>query len=258
MLFPLYTNLMTTAALLIIGNEILSGRTHDKNLPYLATFLNDLGIRLMECRVVADIEEDISTAVNALRTRYDYVFTTGGIGPTHDDITTQSVAKAFGIEVERNAEALALLEGYYEPDQLNEARLTMADIPVGARLIDNPVSTAPGFIVENVYVMAGVPRIMQAMLDNVKTELKGGTPMLSESLMVMRQEGDLADAMGELEAQYDGLEIGSYPQIRNNTLCTNIVLRTHDDMQLQEATAKMIGILYGMGIEIEGTNEELL
>lgn len=163
-----------TASVLLIGNELLSGRTKDANLPYLAVELNKLGIRVVECRVVPDVESVIVDAIHALRERSDYVFTTGGIGPTHDDITAQAVAAAFGRKVVRNAEAEALLRAYYPAEKINEARLKMADMPDGAALIHNPVSTAPGFRVENVYALAGVPDIARAMFDHLKHELVGG------------------------------------------------------------------------------------
>ena len=162
-----------TASLIIIGNEILSGRTTDANLPYLAKALGEIGIRLTEARVVSDDEVEIVGAVNACRSKYDYVFTTGGIGPTHDDITAACVAKAFGRSYGRNTEAEARLLAYYPPEKVNDARMSMADMPDGVTLIDNPVSIAPGFRIENVFVMAGVPKIMQAMLDNILPTLQG-------------------------------------------------------------------------------------
>ena len=167
------------ACLIIIGNEILSGRTHDKNLPYLAEELNTLGVRLVETRVIPDIEDTIIETLNECRAKFDYVFTTGGIGPTHDDITSECVAKAFGVAIELNADAHDLLKSHYDnPADLNEARLRMARIPVGAELIQNPISKAPGFRMENVYVMAGVPMIMQAMFQGIKHQLIGGKPMV--------------------------------------------------------------------------------
>ena len=181
-----------TACLIIIGNEILSGRTVDANLPHLAKKLGEIGIRLAEARVVPDIEQEIVDAVNTCRAKHDYVFTTGGIGPTHDDITSAAVAKAFGLPFGRNPEAEALLLDYYPPEKVNEARLSMADTPEGAELIANPVSIAPGFRVENVYVMAGVPKIMQAMLDNVLPTLEGGAVVLSRSVTMFMPEGEIA------------------------------------------------------------------
>ena len=181
-----------TACLIIIGNEILSGRTVDANLPHLAKALGEIGVRLAEARVVSDDEAEIVDAVNTCRAKHNYVFTTGGIGPTHDDITAAAIAKAFGRPFGRNAEAEKLLLAYYPPEKVNEARMSMADMPEGAVLIDNPVSIAPGFRIENVHVLAGVPKIMQAMLDNIIPTLKGGPIVISRSVTVFMPEGELA------------------------------------------------------------------
>ena len=225
-------NPQPTAALLIIGNEILSGRTKDANLNYLALSLNQMGIRLRECRVVSDNEGVIIDAVLALSKANDYVFTSGGIGPTHDDITTACIAKAFGAKLERNADAEARLRKHYKPEDINEARLKMADIPVGAELIDNPVSAAPGFILANVYVMAGVPRIMQAMFDGVKHRLTGGAVTLSHTLSATVTEGFIATELGEIQAANPAVEIGSYPFIRDGKLGTSLVSRSTDKSAL--------------------------
>ena len=223
------------AALLIIGNEILSGRTHDKNLPWLAEQLNEIGVRLAEARVVMDIEEDIIKAVTELSEKYDYVMTTGGIGPTHDDITAECIAKAFGTELELNPQAHELLKGHYKPEDLNEARLKMAHIPIGAQLLDNPVSSAPGFKIKNVFVMAGVPRIMQAMFDSYKSELKGGAKMLAKDFVILKTEGDLAGLVSKLQDDYPETEVGSYPFVRDGQLGTSIVIRSLDADILQKA-----------------------
>ena len=238
-----------TAALLIIGNEILSGRTRDANLPYIAEKLGVRGIRLAEARVVADNEAEIVAAVNALRARYDYLFTTGGIGPTHDDITAQCVAVAFGVAIERNAEAVALLESHYPPGQLNEARLRMATIPVGATLIDNPVSRAPGFRLGNVLVMAGVPKIMQAMLDGVLPALTGGAPVRSRSVAAALAEGTLAGPLSEIQARHPDIDIGSYPYFRAGAFGVSIVLRGTDAGLLDEATAQVAAAMRALGAE---------
>ena len=179
------TTSAVTAALIIIGNEILSGRTKDANLPHLATELNSVGVRLAEVRVIPDIEAEIIATVNALRAKFDYVFTTGGIGPTHDDITAESIAKAFELPLTQHPEALRRLQHHYNDNglELTAARLRMANTPEGASLIDNPISTAPGFRVGNVFVMAGVPKIMQAMLASLKDQLHGGQPMLSRTVL---------------------------------------------------------------------------
>lgn len=242
---------MPTACLIVIGNEILSGRTQDKNIAWLGKALNELGIRLMEVRIVPDVEQAIITTVNACRTRYDYLFTTGGIGPTHDDITSQCIAKACGVALERNKEAVAILEKHYDKDQLNEARLKMADIPAGAVLILNPVSAAPGFQIENIYVMAGVPSIMNAMFEGIKGELKGGKKMLSKSLSAYVTEGDLSEKAGQIQTQFPETEIGSYPFIRNARLGTSLVVRSTDPHMLERAYDALKTLLLSMTTEIE-------
>lgn len=215
-----------TAALLIIGNEILSGRTQDLNLNYIAKELNKQGIRFLETRVIPDHEGTIVEYVNILRKKYDYVFTTGGIGPTHDDITAAAIAKAFKAELERNQKAVERVAGYYKEGELNDARLKMADIPKGGRLIDNPVSSAPGFIIQNVYVMAGVPKIMQAMFDGIKHTLKGGKKMLSEEITVSLSESQIASDLKQLQSKHAKVEIGSYPFMREGKIGLSIVIRT--------------------------------
>lgn len=229
-----------TAALLIIGNEILSGRTKDANLPYLAEKLGGIGISLREVRVVPDIGKEIIAAVRALSARYTYVFTTGGIGPTHDDITAGCIAEAFDTVLERNPEAVAMLSSHYDdPAQLTEARLKMAEIPVGATLIENPVSKAPGFKIANVHVMAGVPKIMQGMLDNILPTLQGGTPVSSGSVTGAVREGDIATPLGALQEANPGVDIGSYPYYRDGQFGTTIVVRG-TDVPLVEAVADQV------------------
>ncbi|HZH26866.1 MAG TPA: molybdopterin-binding protein [Azospirillaceae bacterium] len=236
-----------TAAVLIIGNEILSGRTKDANLGWLAERLYALGIRMREARVVSDVEADILAAVDALRQRYDYVFTTGGIGPTHDDITSACIAKAFGVPLERNAEAVRRLERHYAPGQLNEARLRMADIPRGATLVDNPVSGAPGFQIGNVVVLAGVPAIMQAMFDGLKTGLVGGAPLFAKTVRCLVPEGILAEGLGRIQGRYAQVEIGSYPFFRNQQFGVSLVLRSTDPDALGRATAEVAELVTRLG-----------
>ena len=240
---------IVTAALIIIGNEILTGRTRDANLPYLAGRLDGIGVRLREVRVVPDDEAAIATAVNELRAVHDYVFTTGGVGPTHDDITAASLAKAFGVPVERNAGAVARLEAYYAGRDLdlNEARLTMADMPAGAELIDNPVSGAPGFRIENVFVMAGVPEIMQAMFEALRPRLKGGAPVHSRTVTVDLPEGAIAATLEDVEGRHAGVEIGSYPFYRGRAFGVKLVLRAVDEARLAAATAELVDALAGLG-----------
>src|ERR1700741_3918988 len=206
---------IVTAAVLIIGNEILSGRTKDVNLGYLAEELTKIGVRLREARVVADVEAEIVAAVNECRARYDYVFTTGGIGPTHDDITSGSVAKAFGVPLILDERARAALARNYPPGGLNEARLRMAHVPEGATLIENPVSAAPGFRMGNVFVMAGVPSIMQAMFDGLKHGLAGGKPVLSRPISAFLGEGTIAQGLGALQEPCPALEMCRYPFLRS-------------------------------------------
>jgi molybdenum cofactor synthesis domain-containing protein len=225
-----------TASLIIIGNEILSGRTVDANLSYIASRLGEIGIRMAEVRVVPDEEAAIVEALNACRARHTYVFTTGGIGPTHDDITAQSIAAAFGRHIERNLEAERRLLAYYPPERVNAARMSMADMPEGVELIDNPISVAPGFRIENVYVLPGVPKIMQAMLDGLLPSLKGGARMHSRAITVLAPEGDVAAAgLGDIQAHFPALGIGSYPFWRPEGPGTTIVLRGTDQAQIDAA-----------------------
>src|ERR687894_201580 len=201
-----------TAAVLVIGDEILSGRTKDKNIGYIAEYLTGIGIDLREVRVVPDVEEEIVAAVNALRSRYTYLFTTGGIGPPHDDNTADSIAKAFSVGIGVDPRAVALLQERYQPHELNEARLRMARIPEGADLIENPISRAPGFRLGNVFVMAGVPSIMQAMMDNIAPILETGARMIVETVEAEGlAEGIYADGLGQIASAHEGVSIGSYP-----------------------------------------------
>ncbi len=238
-----------TAAVLIIGNEILSGRTKDANLPYLGERLSELGIRLAEARVVADLKDEIVAAVNALRQRYTYVFTTGGIGPTHDDITAECVAAAFGRPLIRNPEALALLQAHYAPGDLNEARLRMANTPEGATLIENPISHAPGFRMENVHVLAGVPAIMRAMFDSLAPGLTGGPPLRSRTVTSKLPEGALAAGLGALQVRYPEVDIGSYPSFRDGRPSVAVVLRATDEPRLAAAAEEVGALIRGLGAE---------
>ncbi|WP_284263123.1 competence/damage-inducible protein A [Roseicyclus amphidinii] len=219
-----------TAAMLVIGDEILSGRTRDSNMHFLARALTDHGIRLTEARVVADEHDRIKQAVQALSAAYDHVFTSGGIGPTHDDITADAVADAMGASIDIRDDARAILQAHYDRQgqELNAARLRMARIPEGASLIDNPISAAPGFTIGNVHVMAGVPTIFEAMVASVLPTLTGGAPMLSQSLRVVRGEGDIAEALGQLAAAHPEVSIGSYPFHRDGVHGSNIVVRSQD------------------------------
>lgn len=230
-----------TAAMLVIGDEILSGRTRDTNTHHLAGELTARGIRLIEVRVVADDHASIVRAVNALRAEHDHLFTSGGIGPTHDDITADAIAGAFGVPITHRADAMALLVAHYQRSGLefNEARQRMARIPDGARLIDNPVSAAPGFSLGNVHVMAGVPTIFEAMLAGLLPTLTGGAPLLSQSVRVMRGEGEIAGLFGELAAKFPDLSMGSYPFIQAGTMGTNLVIRGTDPAQIDTAMLRL-------------------
>jgi molybdenum cofactor synthesis domain-containing protein len=238
-----------TAALVIIGDEILSGRTKDANLAYLGAGLNRLGVRLREVRVVADDQDAIVAAVNHCRAAFDYVFTTGGIGPTHDDITAAAIAKAFGRKLIRNPEAAAILEAAYERRglELNEARMSMANTPEGADLIDNPVSGAPGFQVDNVFVFAGVPKIMQAMFDGMTHRLTGGAPLLERSVAVDLGEGTIAVSLETVQDRHDGITIGSYPYYHSGSFGVKLVLRGTHEATLDTAAADLIAVLEGLG-----------
>lgn len=243
------------AALLIIGNEILSGRTKDKNGGYIAEKLTENSVALAEIRVVPDIEEKIIEAVNEMRGDVKYLFTTGGIGPTHDDITAASIAKALGRDLERNAEALQILENYYGIEELTEARKKMAEMPVGSKLIPNPVSGAPGFVAENIYVMAGVPRIMQAMLDHIIAEhLEGGAKVLSNTVSSSLPESAIAGALGDVQIQFPNIDIGSYPRFHEGKLGLSLVMRGVDEAALKDATIAVLGMLEaldGKGVPVE-------
>ena len=230
-----------TAGLLVIGDEILSGRTKDVNIGATADFCTDLGIDLKEVRVVSDETDDIVDAVNALRARYTYIFTTGGIGPTHDDITADAIAKAFGVALPINAQAREMLESRWKQTgtEVNEARLRMARIPEGADLIVNSVSAAPGFRIGNVHVMAGVPIIMRAMLEAIAPTLKGGKKVMSATVKAAVGEGTVGGPLGELQAQYPDVKMGSYPQMGKDRVMTELVLRSSDEARLAEATAKV-------------------
>jgi molybdenum cofactor synthesis domain-containing protein len=226
---------VVTAAVLVIGDEILSGRTKDKNIGFIAEYLTAIGIDLKEVRVVPDDEDEIVTALNALRARYTYVFTTGGIGPTHDDITADSVAKAFGVTIDVDPRAVALFRQRAPNLELNEARLRMARLPAGAELVENKVSTAPGFMIGNVIVMAGVPSIMQAMLDAVSGRLKTGQKMLSETVLANAREGEIGTPLGEIAKAHPDTIIGSYPFFDGQGPNTNIVVRSRDPQSLAAA-----------------------
>lgn len=239
---------IVTAAILVIGDEILSGRTKDKNVGYIADHLTAIGIQLSEVRIVPDTEKEIVEAVNALRSKYDYLFTTGGIGPTHDDITADCIAKAFGVPIDLDPRAVKILSEYYQEQEFTEARQRMARIPAGADLIENIVSKAPGFKLENVIVMAGVPRIMQVMLDAITPRLNTGKKMLSESIQLRCPEGDAAPVLAKVQEQYSDVSMGSYPFLDKGKLGVNLVLRSFDDERLKQANKTLQEALKEQGL----------
>jgi molybdenum cofactor synthesis domain-containing protein len=235
------TSAMPTAAMLVIGDEILSGRTRDANMHHLARALTDHGIRLEEVRIVADVHDRIVAAIRALSASYDHLFTSGGIGPTHDDITADAVAEAMGASLDVRDDARAILQAHYDRQgmELNAARLRMARIPDGAALIENPISAAPGFTLGNVHVMAGVPTIFEAMLAGLLPTLTGGPPVLSQSLRIQRGEGDIAAALGELAMAHPEVSIGSYPFQRDGVYGSNVVVRSQDGAAVDRVIAEL-------------------
>jgi molybdenum cofactor synthesis domain-containing protein len=230
-----------TAAMLVIGDEILSGRTRDANMHHLARALTDHGIRLAEARVVADEHSRIVDALKALSAGFDHVFTSGGIGPTHDDITADAVAEAMGVTIGIRDDAREILQAHYDRQgqELNAARLRMARIPEGATLIDNPVTAAPGFSIGNVHVMAGVPTIFEAMLAGLLPRLTGGAPVLSQSLRISRGQGDIADVLGRLARAHPDVSIGSYPFQRDGAHGSNVVVRSQDGAAVDRVMAEL-------------------
>lgn len=243
---------IVTACIVVIGNEILSGRTRDANIAYLATELGALGVRVMECRVIPDIEDTIVATINEVRRKFDYVFTTGGIGPTHDDITADSIAKAFGVGIAEHPEAIERMGRHYgDPALFTPARRRMARVPHGGTLIDNPVSVAPGFQIENVFTLAGIPKVAEAMFQSMKHRLVGGDPVRSRTVRTNLVEGVIAEPLGALQRRYEDLDIGSYPAFRNSRPSVSLVLRGTDDARLEAATAELMDTIRGMNGEAE-------
>jgi len=238
-----------TAAILVIGDEVLSGRTQDVHVSHIATELGQMGIAVKEARIIADDREAIVEAVNHCRTAYTYVLTTGGIGPTHDDITSESIAAAFGVPYEFHPDAKKLLEEYYKDQDFNEGRQRMAKMPRGALLIDNPVSVAPGFQIDNVFVMAGVPTIARAMLQSVLARLTGGAVLLSRSVSASATEGQIATPLGQIQDKFPSLMLGSYPYYRNKGFGISIVIRSTDDTQLEAAVRHVEDMFRALGQE---------
>lgn len=243
-----------TSSLLIIGNEILSGRTMDRNANYIAQQMTKHGVPLSEVRVVPDIEEKIIEAVNALRAEYDYVFTTGGIGPTHDDITAASLSKAVDAKFGRHEGAYQALLEYYGPEELTDVRARMADMPEGAELISNPVSGAPGFKIENVFVMAGVPKIMEAMLDHVIAQIAPGDPILSNTVSCTLQESVMAEALGCIQDRFNSVDVGSYPAFKDGKLTVGVVVKGTVAKDIADATKAVMEAIEERGGVITRTD----
>ena len=246
---------LSSACILVIGNEILSGRTEDKNINFIAKRCDNIGVSVNEVRIIPDDSQVIKDTVLECHRKFDYVFTTGGIGPTHDDITTECIANAFGVDVEINPEALKRLKNHYKKlnVELNEARIKMAKIPEGAQLIDNPVSSAPGFIVENIYVLPGVPKILQAMFNNIEDEIRGITNIVSKNIIVYSPEGEIAGFLESIQNEFTDISIGSYPYFRPPDVGTNIVLRSIERNLINEASIAICIKLKENKIQFEET-----
>ncbi len=234
------------AVMVIIGNEVLSGRTEDKNLNFLAKGLGKIGVTLFEVRVIPDVQSLIINTVNELRKKFDYVFTTGGIGPTHDDITTEAIAKAFDVPLLRHEESYKKIEAYYK-GELNEGRIKMVTLPKGAKPINNVISAAPGFYIENVYVMAGIPNVMQAMFDDIKHTLKGGDLIMSKEIVIYASESKMAPTLTNAQNKYQQVEIGSYPFVHDNKFGVSVVLRSSDSKLLNMSFEHLVDKLKEFG-----------
>ena len=243
-------NTKVNAAILIIGNEILSGRTQDTNTSTLATWLNSIGVKVGEVRVIPDVEKTIVDVLNLLRSEYNYVFTTGGIGPTHDDITAQSVSKAFGLKYEVHKEAYNILEAYYKPGEFNEGRQKMVWMPENANLILNPTSGAPGFSVDNVYCLPGVPSILKSMLGGLKNEIVGGNPILSLTVSLKTVESEIADSLTKVQNNNKDVEIGSYPFFHAGKLGVSIVIRSEHQSKIDDCSSQILKFVNEKNIEV--------
>ena len=243
-------NIKVNAAILIIGNEILSGRTQDTNTSTIALWLNSIGVKVVEVRVIPDIEKTIIDTLNQLRKVNDYVFTTGGIGPTHDDITAKSISKAFSIDYEIHKEAFKILEAYYKPGEFNQGRQKMVWMPKDAKLILNPTSGAPGFNVENVFCLPGVPSILKSMLGGLKNEIVGGQPILSHTISLRTVESEIAESLTNVQNKNKDIEIGSYPFFQAGKLGVSIVLRSENQYKIDVCNSQIIDFVNKKKIEI--------
>ena len=238
------------AAILIIGNEILSGRTQDTNTSTLATWLNSLGVKVEEVRIIPDVEETIINSVNLLRKQHNYVFTSGGIGPTHDDITSESISKAFQLPYEKHEEGYKILEAYYKQGEFNDGRQKMIWMPRGANLILNPTSGAPGFYVENVFVLPGVPSILKSMLGGIKNKIIGGNPIISHTISLRTFESHIADSLTTVQNKYNNVEIGSYPFFQAGKLGVSIVMRSDDQDLIDKCSSDVMNFVNKKKIEV--------
>ena len=243
-------NTKVNASILIIGNEILSGRTQDTNTSTLANWLNSIGVKVEEVRVIPDVEKTIVETLNTLRTTHDYVFTTGGIGPTHDDITAESVSKAFGLKYEIHKEAYKILEAYYKPGEFNEGRQKMVWMPENANLILNPTSGAPGFIVENVFCLPGVPSILKSMLGGLTNSIVGGKPILSLTISLRTVESEIANSLTKVQNDNLDVEIGSYPFFQAGKLGVSIVIRSEDQLKIDNCNSQILKFVNEKNIEV--------
>ena len=246
--------IQVNAAIIIIGNEILSGRTQDTNTSSIALWLNSLGVKVEEVRIIPDIEELIVTTINKTRKKYNYVFTTGGIGPTHDDITAKSISKAFGLKYEIHKEAFKILENYYKPGEFNEGRQTMAWMPSNAKLILNPTSGAPGFFVENVFCLPGVPSILKSMLGGLKNKISGGKPILSLTISLNTVESEIAEPLRNVQNNNKEVEIGSYPFFKAGKLGVAIVIRSIDQSKIDNCNSQILEFVNKKKIEVISKN----
>ena len=244
------SNKKVNAAIIIIGNEILSGRTQDVNVVHLSKWLNELGVKVEEVRVIPDIENSIVNTVNELRKKFKYVFTTGGIGPTHDDITSRSIAKAFNVSYGYNKDAYETLEKYYKPGEFNDGRKKMAKMPDKASLIYNPSSGAPGFVVENVYCLPGVPSILKSMVDGLKNKISGGKKILSKTISVITVESEIAKPLEDIQNKFKNIEIGSYPFFRKGKIGVSIVMRSTEKNLIGVCAKQIVNLVKKKKIKI--------
>ena len=238
--------IQVNAGIIIIGNEILSGRTQDINTSSIALWLNSLGVKVEEVRIIPDIENIIVTTINKIREKYNYVFTTGGIGPTHDDITAKSISKTFGLKYEIHAEAFKILENYYKPGEFNKGRQTMAWMPSNAKLILNPTSGAPGFIIDNVYCLPGVPSILKSMLGGLKNEISGGEPIISHTINLRTVESEIAKSLTTVQENNKDVEIGSYPFFRAGKVGVSIVIRSDEQSKIEVCNSQILKLMIMM------------